>query len=242
MRDAWEEHAENWVRWARTPGHDAYWWYSPGFFDELVPPPGTLTVELGCGEGRVARDLAARGHRVLGVDASPTLVRHARAAHAEGRYVVADATRLPLVDACADLVVAYNALMDVDDMPAAVAEAARVLVAGGRLCVSVTHPLADAGAWSVDGEVFEITGSYYGKRRVEDTVERDGLRMTFRGWCYPLEGYVSALEAAGLLVERLREPAARAEHIVERPELEPWRRIPGFLQLRAVKPAGPPPR
>ena len=71
----WEPDAENWVRWARTPGHDAYWYYCEGFFADFVPPPGKRTVEIGCGEGRVARDLAARGHRVAALDTSHTLVR-----------------------------------------------------------------------------------------------------------------------------------------------------------------------
>lgn len=43
----WEEEAENWVRWARTPGFDAYWYYSPSFFDEIVPPPMGSTLEIG---------------------------------------------------------------------------------------------------------------------------------------------------------------------------------------------------
>ena len=37
--------------------------------------------------------------------------------------------------------------MDFDDMPGAVAEAARVLEPGGHLCVSVTHPVFNAGGF-----------------------------------------------------------------------------------------------
>src|SRR5438132_7763571 len=74
----WEREAENWVRWARQPGHDAYWSYRDSFFEEVVPAAGRHTLEIGCGEGRVSRDLAARGHRVSGVDLSPILARHAR--------------------------------------------------------------------------------------------------------------------------------------------------------------------
>ena len=142
---SWEWQADDWARWARTPGHDAYWLFRDLFFDAIVPTPGRLTLEVGCGEGRVARDLAQRGHTVVALDASPTLTAMAAAADPGGRYVVGDAAALPFGDGCFDTVVAYNSLMDVADMPASVQEASRVLEPGGRLCVCVTHPTADAG-------------------------------------------------------------------------------------------------
>ena len=132
------------------------------------------------------------------MDASPTLLAAAAAAHPEGRYLVAAADRLPFPDGAFDLVVAHNVLMDVDDMPAAVAEAARVLAPGGRLCVAVTHPLADAGRWagSAADAPFVIHGSYLAAGDLAVTVERDGLTMHFAGRTYPLEAYARALEAA----------------------------------------------
>ena len=51
---------------------DVYWYYRDAFF-ALVPPAGRVTLEVGFGEGRVSRDLVARGHRVTGVDVSRTL-------------------------------------------------------------------------------------------------------------------------------------------------------------------------
>jgi SAM-dependent methyltransferase len=233
----WEKEAENWVRWARTPGHDAYWYYAPLFFDQIVPEPGRGTLEIGSGEGRVARDLRHRGHDVIGIDASPTLTGYARRDDPEGRYLVADAAALPFADGTFDIAVAYNSLMDVEDMRAAVAEAARILEPGGRFCVSVTHPVNDAGVFPGDDPdaPFVIKGSYLGKRRFEGTFERDGLRMTFRGWCYGLEDYSRALESAGLLIERIREPAATDEAVASRASYLRWQRVPLFLQIRAVK-------
>ncbi len=230
----WEREALNWAAWARTPGHDAYWTFSGPPFFELVPAPGRRTLEVGCGEGRVCRDLAARGHRVVGLDASPTLVRLAREEDPEGEYVLGDAAVLPFDDGAFDLVVAFNSLMDVQDMPRAVSEAGRVLEPGGHLCVCVTHPLADAGTFE-SGEPdarFVIEGSYFGRRRFEGTFERAGLTVTFRGWAYPLEAYARALEEAGFLVEAIREPRYVA------PDGSPnrWSRLPNFLQLRALKP------
>jgi SAM-dependent methyltransferase len=233
---SWEDEAHNWIAWARTPDHDAYWEYSPLFF-ELVPPAGRATLEIGCGEGRVARDLADRGHRVTGVDSSPTLLEAAQAVDPGGEYVLADAASLPFSDATFDLVVAYNSLMDVEDMPGAVREAARVLKPGGRICVCVTHPLADAGSFDRREPTapFVIAGPYFGRRRFEGTFERNGMRMTFRGWCYPFEDYSRAFEAAGLAIEALREPRQQERAVSAGPAEARWQRVPMFLFLRLRK-------
>src|ERR671925_919435 len=127
LRDAWEENAADWVRWAREPGHDSYWRFHREGFLDLVPPPGQLTLDVGCGEGRVTRDLRELGHETVGVDSSASMVEAAREADPGGEYVVADAAALPFPDEHADLVVAFMSLMDVDDMPGAAGEFARVL-------------------------------------------------------------------------------------------------------------------
>jgi SAM-dependent methyltransferase len=229
---SWESEAANWIAWARAPGHDAYWYYRDSFFDEIVPPPGRATLDLGCGEGRVARDLAERGHHVTGIDSSASLVAAAQDADPDGTYMLADAAALPLGDDEFDLVVAYNSLMDVDDMPGVVAEAGRVLEAGCPFCVCLTHPFFDAGAFEsrAPDARFIVDGSYMGKRRFEGTFERRGLQITFRGWCYPLSDYARAFEDAGFLIERIREPTVTMED----PRHD---RMPLFLHLRARKPA-----
>jgi SAM-dependent methyltransferase len=164
---------------------------------------------------------------VTGVDLSPTMVRMAAEADPAGDYLVGHASELPFDDAAFDLVVAYNVLMDVDDLGGAVAEAGRVLAPGGRLCACMTHPLNDARAF--EGREH----SYLDSRRFEMTEERDGVRVTFRGWTHSFEDYSRALEleSAGLVIEAVREPAAPAELDAR------WRRVPMFLMLRAAKPA-----
>jgi SAM-dependent methyltransferase len=245
--EGWEERAAEWLAWARTPDFDAYWLYRDAFF-ALVPAPAGRTLEVGCGEGRVTRDLVARGHRVTALDASPTLLRAAAERDPDGEYVLGDAEALPLDDGVFDLVVAYNVLTDVADMPATVAEAARVLAPGGRFCACVTHPLQTAGDWEDGLEApdapdgpgaprFVIDRSYLDSAPFALTMEERGLPMTFDGMVHPLEAYTVALETAGLAIEALREPrpgpAADA-----RPGWHRWRRIPMFLMFRAVRVPG----
>lgn len=230
LRDAWERNAADWVRWARKPGHDSYWRFHRGRFLDLLPAPRRLTLDVGCGEGRVSRDLSERGHRVIGLDASPTMIAAARELDPGGEYVVADAAKLPFADGHADLVVAFMSLMDVDDMPAAVRELARVLEPGGRLALAVVHPINSAhevDRGHPEGRLV-LTDDYFDRRRYSDTIERDGVRMTFESRHLTLEDYFDALLAAGFRVEALRE--------VRDPEHPRWSRYPLFLHLLASIP------
>ncbi|WP_018787211.1 bifunctional 2-polyprenyl-6-hydroxyphenol methylase/3-demethylubiquinol 3-O-methyltransferase UbiG [Micromonospora sp. CNB394] len=101
------------TRWVTdtNPGHSQ--WYVDRFrqlaaegadlagearlLDALVPP-GARVLDAGCGTGRVAAALAARGHDVVGVDADPTLVEAARADHPGPRFLVADLAELDLAE------------------------------------------------------------------------------------------------------------------------------------------------
>lgn len=229
----WEDVAGNWTRWARSPGHDAFWAYRDAF-RQFVPAAGRSTLEIGCGEGRIARELSRLGHQVTATDISPTLLAAAEQAGSAHRYEVADASALPFAVHSFDRVVAYNVLMDVPDMAAAVAEAARVLTADGVLTMSVVHPFSDRGCFttSADDAPFTMTGSYFGWRHFNGTETRDGHDMHFAGWSRPLEDYIAALHGAGLVITELREPrpdpaAARAAAVQQ------WDRMPLFLWINA---------
>jgi SAM-dependent methyltransferase len=239
QRAHWERQADNWLQWARTPGFDSYWYYRQAFLEGIVPSPRGRALEVGCGEGRVARDLIQRGHHVVGLDCCPLLIQKAAEATPHSSFVRAEAGCLPFKDASFSLVVAYNCLMDFDDMPRAVAEASRVLEPRGHFALCITHPFKDAGAFaSAEPDApFIIKGSYLGNpRRFDEVCRRDGLEMHFRGWLRSLEDYSQALEAGGFAIERMREPAAADESIRRFGKADRrWKRLPLFLMLRAVK-------
>jgi SAM-dependent methyltransferase len=232
-REHWERAAHQWAAFTRGPEPDAYRDYAPRFF-AFLPPPSGRTLEVGCGEGRVTRDLRARGYDTVSIDAAPTMVELARASDPTGTYLVSDAATLPFPDRSFALVVAYNVLMDVDDLLGTVREAARVLAPGGRFAACLTHPLSDAGRFAERSAEapFVISGSYLGSRRFEAVFRRNGVNMPFAGWAHPLEAYFEAFEAAGLVLEALREPASTPEMIDRDPAEARWGRIPNFLFLR----------
>ncbi len=239
-RTLWDEEAENWVKWARTPDHDVFWYYAPSFFSEILPLPRGLTLEIGCGEGRVARHLAANGHNVVALDASSALVRFAGGADAQSAYISATGPALPFADATFQTVVAYNSLQTtatLEDMSDIVREAGRVIKPSGHFCLCVAHPMTDVdrGRPPAVDEQPPVSRSYFEHQCVNDTVTQGTLTMTFHGWTHTLEDYTQALESGGFAIDRIREPAPTKEQVAKRPTLERWRHAPLFLFVRAVR-------
>jgi SAM-dependent methyltransferase len=234
LQERWEAHAAEWIAWARAPGHDSYWRYHRDQFLQIVPPPGRRTIDAGCGEGRLTRHLKELGHDIVGVDASPTLVAAARESDPSMDIRLASADALPLGDASADLAIAFMSLHDIDAMPAAVREIARILEPGGRLCLAIVHPINSAGTFesSAADAPFIITGDYLGAFTYADKAEQGGLSMTFHSRHRPIESYFMALEEAGFLIEALREPRV-PDHAAKSDRSRRWQRLPLFLHLRA---------
>src|SRR3954451_3663156 len=121
LRESWDANAEAWIGWARGEVGGAhadhfFWRFALPETLALLPEPGRLTLDLGCGEGRLSRVLAGHGNHVVGVEASPPLVDAARDAAPDIEVHVADAGDLPLDDGAADLVVASMVLMNLDDL------------------------------------------------------------------------------------------------------------------------------
>jgi SAM-dependent methyltransferase len=96
---------------------------------------GTTVADVGCGTGRLAPYLAARGLTAAGFDLSPEMIRVARRDQPGFRFDVADVRDLPLPDAALAGVVCWYSLMFLapSDRPAAFRELARVVQPGGYL-------------------------------------------------------------------------------------------------------------
>ncbi len=213
LSDSWNTHAHEWIKWVRAPGRqDSYWRFHRERFLSLVPAAGRLTVDIGCGEGRVGRDLAVREHKVLGIDLSHTMCR-AAATHPDepSPAVCADAVQLPLADESADCAIAFMSLQDIDDMPGAVDEIARVLQVDCPLVLAILHPMYSGGRFADkddnSSQSFVIKPSYLERERLRSTDVHGSLRVTFFREHRPLQAYTRVLIEAGFNIEDLLELA-----------------------------------
>ena len=113
----------SWAAWARALGH-------------LLPP--VRVADLGCGEGYLTIETSRWASKVVAVDRSESVLRRARdlATRRNVTNVVwktGELERLPLRDASVDIALMSQALHHAGDPAKALAEAARILVPGGKL-------------------------------------------------------------------------------------------------------------
>jgi 2-polyprenyl-3-methyl-5-hydroxy-6-metoxy-1,4-benzoquinol methylase len=198
-RDAWNAAAHEWVGRIREGMGGRVHVHDASLYD-LLPPPAGLALDVGCGEGRLVRELADRGYDVVGLDASEALIEEARSADPDGRYEVAAIDALPVEDGAAQFVICVNVLPHVHDLESAAVELARVLAPGGALLIGTIHPLAHAGTYDEETGELRISDYYDREREVvplgEHTVHHE--RRT-------IEDYLRTLLGAGFVLTALRE-------------------------------------
>jgi ubiquinone/menaquinone biosynthesis C-methylase UbiE len=228
----------------------------PGLFTRIGSlAPGIRVLDLGCGNGYIARRLARAGAQVVGVDRSPASVERAReTAQPLGiAYHLADAANLGMIPATGfDLVIANMSLMDIADGAGAIREAARVLVPGGRFIFSISHPCFDIdtrSAWVLEGSsgtwaVFRKVTAY--RQPHEDRYAwnlKDGRTAYTSGHHRPLSWYVKELHRDGFAIVDLEEPSPGPDYGIQKVRQEWLEQIPLHLVVEARRelPPGTPP-
>jgi ubiquinone/menaquinone biosynthesis C-methylase UbiE len=116
-------------------------------FELVGPIVGKTLLDVGCGDGELALELARRGGIVTGLDADPAMIaaaqRRIERALIQLELVNGQAEKIPFDDGAFDRVVTVTVLCLVRDARRAVAEMARVLRPGGRLVIG------ELGYWSL---------------------------------------------------------------------------------------------
>ncbi|HEY0637014.1 MAG TPA: methyltransferase domain-containing protein [Pseudonocardiaceae bacterium] len=219
--EAYDEAGAAYARHTATNSCNAYY-DRPAVLALAGDVAGLDVLDAGCAAGYLSGELADRGARVTGLDASAVMLDLARERLGpEVRLVLADlAEPLDLPSSAFDLVTASLVLHYLEDWGPPLRELHRVLRPGGALVMSVHHP-------GEDWRWFDRP-DYFVTERLTDSWPIDGgRRMTVRFWRRPLSACFDALRDAGFTVDRLVEP---------RPLPEGEALDPGFYPLLLTRP------
>jgi ubiquinone biosynthesis O-methyltransferase len=121
---------------------------------------GKSVLDIGCGDGVLAVRLAQQGARVVGIDASPAMIRAASKRAAEAgvtvEFLIGRAESLPFRDASFDIVTAVTVLCFIADPSHTFDEVSRVIKAGGRFVIG---ELGRFSTWAVQRRIRAWLGS-----------------------------------------------------------------------------------
>jgi SAM-dependent methyltransferase len=235
----WEQQA-GWWQEGFTAGAD------PEYEEQILPlaaeelAGARSVLDVGCGEGQVARLAAAGGAvHVVGIDPTWNQVVVARQRGGGPVYARADADSVPFPDGAFDAVVACLVFEHIRAVDAAIAEVARVLRPGGRFCFFLNHPLLQTpGSGWIDDQILDPPEQYWriGPYLVEDETIEQVEHGVFIPFIHrPLSRYVNAMAANGLLIERMEEPAPPPGFLARAQEYADAATIPRLLFLRSRK-------
>lgn len=219
----------------------------PNLLRIVAPAPKMRILDLACGQGFFARELAKLGAEVVGADIAPELVELARKAGGGPTYHVAPAHQLTFAkNESFDLVLCVLALQNIEDLGAVYKEARRVLKPSGRLVMVINHPafrVLRRSSWGWD----ETAGVQY--RRIDGYLSaakifidmhpgqaQRGASVKTISYHRSLQDFFKALTHAGFAVTRLEEWVSHRESGKgprQKAEDTARKEIPLFMMLEA---------
>lgn len=198
-----------------------------------VGPDGRPVLEIACGTGRVALDLAARGSRVTGLDLSADMIDAARSKTVgDGpRWCVADMRDFELEERFGLALIpghSFQFMLTADDQVAALRRTRDHLLPGGLLCVHLDHPEID---WL--GALPAAPGEPKRGKPLVDPASGQTYRLAY-SWTYERATQTATahlawerLGSTGDALDRIEMPPMPL-HVVGRVEMEHALRRAGF--------------
>ena len=236
----WEQHA-SWWQEGFTAGAD------PEYVEQIVPMAAehlrgcAAVLDIGCGEGQIARLAAYVGaSTVVGLDPTWAQLSVARRRGGSPAYCRGIADTLPFPSRSFDAVVACLVFEHIEAVDEALADVGRVLKPGGRFLFFLNHPLLQTpGSGWIDDRILDEQYWRIGPYLVEESGLEEMDKDIFIPFVHrPLSRYVNAMSAAGLLIERMEEPAPPPGFLERAAEYKDAATIPRLLFMRAIRRSG----
>jgi 2-polyprenyl-3-methyl-5-hydroxy-6-metoxy-1,4-benzoquinol methylase len=204
------------------------------FHRELIAPavkrllelkPGEQVLDIACGSGVLARQMAGWGGEVTAVDFSEALLERAKARkQPEGqpvRYLAADATdeksMAALGEGAFDAVTSTMALMDMPVIAPMCRAVRRLLKPGGRFVFVTAHPTFNSNNPIFSAELEDVDGELVLQKALklkryldippEKAVGAKGEPTAHYYYHRPLHELLGEVFKAGLVLDGLEEPA-----------------------------------
>jgi 2-polyprenyl-3-methyl-5-hydroxy-6-metoxy-1,4-benzoquinol methylase len=233
----WDEAADWYLAMVGDPGRGFNHLATDTALDLLGDRAGRDVLDIGCGEGSIARRLARAGARVTAAEPTTALLEAAAAIERDAplgvRYVSDRAEDLASVSTDSiDAVMAVLVLHHIEDFAQALSEISRVLRRHGSMVAVIPHPWSDhPGATWIAGPdgVHRMIGCYNEERHWHvDGVE--SVRSI--GWYHrTIATWFTAVADAGFVIDEVREPLGADDRRSDGGGS--WTRTPRFLAWRA---------
>ena len=248
-KTSWEGVSDWYADYLAKPGTVQADIVFPGVIRLLASTPSDAHLDLACGEGSFADTLLRKTPLTFtGFDASPSLVQKAQQRRLpQTRFMIGDATRFAQLypTQTFDSASCILAIQNIQPLGPVFLDLAKVLKPGGRFVLVMNHPSfrqpkQSEWGWDDERKIQYRRVDRYARAYEMQIVAHPGSAPSVKTYSYhrPLAEYVTALAAAGFVVDAMEEwtsnkvsdsgPRAKAENIARE-------EIPLFLALRARK-------
>ncbi len=224
----------------------------PTLLDLLSLAPGETVLDIGCGHGVPAQQIAELGVRYVGIDASRKLIDKALKQQRDfGRFLVGDARTLTkhLPNQQFDAAFFLLSIQDMDPLEQVLNSAESILTPTGRLVIVMTHPcfrIPRQSGWGYDQQrklSYRRVDSYLSAKAIplssKGRSRKAASQPVTRSFHRPLHTYINALATRGLLVDRFVEVSSSQVDLKSADSQHNNSDIPHFLGIRARKLAPP---
>jgi SAM-dependent methyltransferase len=234
-QDAYDALAEAYAAQVDTKPHNAYY-ERPATLSLLPNVADKRVLDAGCGPGVYVEWLVDHGAEVVAFDANAKMVRLAQKRVGEKAQILQAALGEPLdflEDSAFDLVISPLVLDYVKDWASVFGEFHRVLKNGGILVFSMEHPFTKYDIHREQSNYFDVELVTYDWRGFGKVVQVPSYRR-------PLSAVLNPLIDAGFIVDEILEPTpTEAFKHADPKDYAKLSRSPGFMCVRALKPAPP---